>query len=551
MRTIPQKESLTVEFKSDRDCIQDKIVVEEVVGMTNAEGGEIYLGVEDNGEITGAHKKHRDSIGLQAMVANKTVPPVSVSATLIEDEGKMVQKINVPKNLNYITATSEGKIIKRRINANGEPENRPLYPYEISTRLSELGRLDFSASILTKASLNDLDLSLLSTLRSMITKQGGDGSLLELTDEELLQALHLVQTVDSQTYPTTAGMLLIGKSQKIREFLPTAESSFQVLNGTDVLINEQSFDPLLITLPRFMDYFAARNPETEVEEGLFRIPIPEFSRRAFREGLMNAFSHRDYTILRPVRVCIEDDGLIISNPGGFVEGVTIDNLLTVDPHGRNPLLTDILKRIGLAERTGRGVDRIFEGSITYGRPLPDYSESTSSNIKLFIPRAKADVDFIKMISDLQMQRGGTISIQQLLILSYLQFMRRLTLDEFSQLLHLPVSRIRPNLESLVELGVIEAHGTRNQRDYLLSQDVYKMQNNTFGYLQQASTDESVLEEKVLKKAASSVGVTTKDVTNDLSLSRGQAYRLLKRLTDSGKLIREGTGRNSHYLIRKE
>lgn len=549
MRTIPTKESLTVEFKSDRNCFPDKPLVEEVVGMSNAEGGEIYLGVEDDGEITGVHKKHKDSIGLQAMVANKTIPPVSVTAALIEDEGQQVQKIQVPKNLNSVTATSDGKIVKRRINANGMPENRPLYPYEVVTRLSELGRLDFSAHILTEDDLDVLNLSLLTDLRAMIRKQGGDGSLLELTDEELLQALHLIQSVNGKNHPTIAGLLLIGQPQKIRELLPTAESSFQVLNGTDVLINEQSFDPLLITLPRFMDYFMARNPETEVEEGLLRVPIPEFSRRAFREGIVNAFSHRDYTILRPVRVSIEDDGLIISNPGGFVEGVNLDNLLTVDPHGRNPLLTDILKRIGLAERTGRGVDRIYEGSISYGRPLPDYSESTSSNVKLFIPRAKADLEFVRMISDLQTQRGGTISIQQLLILSYLQSMRRLTLDEFTQFLHLPVSRIRPNLETLVEQGIIEAHGTRNQRDYILSQTVYKTQNNSAGYARQASTDESVMIKQVLEKAKEPEGVTTRFLQNNLNMSRGQAYRILKDLVETGQLLKEGVGRGTYYIRR--
>lgn len=547
MRIIPEKESLTTEFKSDKKCFPDRPLVEEVVGMTNSEGGEIYLGVEDNGEITGVHKNHTDSIGLQAMVANKTIPPVSVSADLIEEEGKQVQRICVPKNLNNVTATSEGKIVKRRINANGMPENRPMYPYEIVTRLSELGRLDFSATIIEEAELEDLNISLLTELRSMIRKQGGDGSLLGLTDEELLLALHLIQSSKGINHPTVAGLLLIGKSHKIRELLPTAESSFQVLRGTDVLMNEQSYDPLLMILPRFMDYFTARNPETEMEEGLLRVPIPEFSRRAFREGIVNAFSHRDYTILRPVRVSIEDDGLIISNPGGFVEGVSIDNLLTVDPHGRNPLLTDILKRIGLAERTGRGVDRIYEGSITYGRPLPDYSESTTSNVKLFIPRAKADIDFLQMISDLQTQKGGTISIQQLLILSYLQSMRRLTLDEFAQLLHLPVSRIRPNLEILVELGIIEAHGTRNQRDYTLSQSVYKAQNNSVGYLRQATVDESGLETQILEKASEPDGITTGFIIKNLHISKGQAYRILKRLTDKGQLIRKGSGRSTYYI----
>lgn len=51
--------------------------------------------------------------------------------------------------------------------------------------------------------------------------------------------------------------------------------------------------------------------------------------------------------------------MIISNPGGFVEGITVDNLLTAEPYGRNPSLSDALKRIGLAERTGRGIDRIW------------------------------------------------------------------------------------------------------------------------------------------------------------------------------------------------
>ena len=45
--------------------------------------------------------------------------------------------------------------------------------------------------------------------------------------------------------------------------------------------------------------------------------------------------------------------LTISSPGGFIEGVNLKNLLTVEPHGRNPVLADALKRIGLAEKTGR------------------------------------------------------------------------------------------------------------------------------------------------------------------------------------------------------
>ncbi|HEK9100548.1 hypothetical protein KFD70_15325 [Bacillus pfraonensis] len=59
--------------------------------------------------------------------------------------------------------------------------------------------------------------------------------------------------------------------------------------------------------------------------------------------------------------------MTISSPGGFIEGINLNNLLTVELHGRNQALADALKKIGLAKRTEHGIDRIFEGFIMYGR----------------------------------------------------------------------------------------------------------------------------------------------------------------------------------------
>ncbi|MCD8018689.1 MAG: ATP-binding protein [Clostridiales bacterium] len=83
MRTIPKVESLDIEFKSDLKCYPDHNLIEEVVGMTNAIGGSLFLGVEDDGIITGIHKKHRDAIGVTALIANSTVPPIAVRAEII------------------------------------------------------------------------------------------------------------------------------------------------------------------------------------------------------------------------------------------------------------------------------------------------------------------------------------------------------------------------------------------------------------------------------------------------------------------------------------
>ncbi|HET6878638.1 MAG TPA: ATP-binding protein, partial [Pirellulales bacterium] len=108
--------------------------------------------------------------------------------------------------------------------------------------------------------------------------------------------------------------------------------------------------------------------------------IPNYDRRAFREAFVNALAHRDYTRLGAIHVQWTNDAITISNPGGFVEGVSLDNLLVVAPRPRNPLLADALKRIGLAERTGRGIDLIYQGLLRYGRPAPNYRQSTAQSV---------------------------------------------------------------------------------------------------------------------------------------------------------------------------
>lgn len=102
IRTIPTKESLKVEFKSDRSRLPDRELVETVVCLANTDGGEIYLGVEDNGQVTGLHPQHQNLSTLAAMIANRTNPPVSVRVTAIEEEGKTIAQIEVPKSLRLV-----------------------------------------------------------------------------------------------------------------------------------------------------------------------------------------------------------------------------------------------------------------------------------------------------------------------------------------------------------------------------------------------------------------------------------------------------------------
>lgn len=548
MRTIPTKETLEIEFKSDVKCYPDRELIEEIVGMTNTVGGTLYLGVEDDGSITGVHKKHKDAVGVTALIANNTVPPIAVRAEIITEE-KDILKIEIPRS-RAIVSTSSGKILRRRLKMDGAPEVIPMYSYEIPSRLSELGLLDFSAQPLPGATMMDLDPNQRVRLRKIIqNRQGGEKALLSLPDDELDIALRLVTEVGGKVTPTVTGMLLIGKEERIQELMPTAKSTFQVLEGTAVRMNEDSTKPLLEVFENYETYLKAWNPERETEYGLFRIPIPEFDWAAFREGLVNAFCHRDYTMIGEVRVLIDDEGLVISNPGGFIDGVNLKNLLTVEPHGRNPALADAMKRIGLAEKTGRGIDRIYEGSIIFGRPWPDYTESTSRTVKLFIQRAKADLPFAKLVADEQNRQGKPLSIYTLMILSLLKNERRCNIDRMIEITNLSENKVRSAVENMIEMGLVEASGNGKNRSYILGKKIYREINESIQYVRQTDIDSIRYPELVLKLARTQNGIITKqDICELLKITPSQAYTLIKKLQSENKIYLLNGGKYTKYKV---
>ena len=342
----------------------------------------------------------------------------------------------------------------------------------------------------------------------------------------------MVVRVGENVCPTLTGLLLIGKESGLKRLVPTASAVFQVMQGTKVVINESYRKPIIELVELFSECMKAWNPEKEFEYGLFRIPISEFSKPAFREGLINAFFYRDYAMMGSVRVQINDEGLTISNPGGFIEGITLNNLLTAEPYGRNLVLSDALKRIGLAERTGRGIDRIFEGSITSGGPWPDYSESTSQNVTLFIARAKADIPFIQMIMDEQKAIGHTLSINTLLILSVLYNERKLSGKELSDKTHISIQRIKPLIETLIERGLVEEIGRGAHRMLMLSKKTYQKAGKTKEYTRQKGIDQVRFPEMILQ----------------LHITKAQAYAILQQLCETHQLELNGKGRYARYKL---
>ncbi len=544
MANIGTKENLTVEFKSDVSRLPDGDIIDAVVAFANTDGGDLYLGVEDNGDITGLHKDHMDTTRLSAFIANKTVPPVPVRAEVLDLE-RPVLKISVPKRTSIVSSSS-GKIQRRRLKADGTPENVPMYPYEIASRLSSLSLLDYSAQPVPDASYADLDPVERERLRNIIRSYRGETALLELDDEDLDKSLQFVTKQDDKLVPTFCGLLMIGRVDSLKHHMPTAEASIQVLEGTDIRVNESFILPILESFDKITGRFSAWNGSEEMEMGLFRVTIPDYDPRAFREALVNAFCHRDYSMLGRVRIQINDEGMTITNPGGFIEGINANNLLDAEPHGRNVVLADVMKRIGLAERTGRGIDRIYEGSLLNGRLLPDYSKSTANRVELFIPKGPTDKAFIQLVSTEQKRLGRPLPIYSLLVLNALKNLSRASVHDIAEYLKIDESRARVNLETLADSGIIEAGGNGRGRYYMLGADYYRGIDKSSEYVRRKDIDALRHSELVLQLASQQSTITRKDVIDLLHVTPPQAYRLLQKLVKQGKLSLIGRGAGAKY-----
>jgi len=294
--------------------------------------------------------------------------------------------------------------------------------------------------------------------------------------------------------------------------------------------------------------FRPYNPEDELQVGLFRVPVPKVDAGAFREGVANALIHRDYQKLGAVHVRLEDDALVVSNPGGLVDGVTLANLLTTEPRPRNPALADAMKRIGIVERSGRGVDKIFRGMLKFGRPAPDYSHTDTQTVVLRLPTTEGDPDFRRLVVEEEHRRSGELPIDSLIALAAIREAKRMTVDGLACHIQRDSSSARKTLEALVEAGLVEAHGATRARSYTLSAALYSASGSKAAYTRQLGFSPIQHEQMVLSYVRQHGRIKRGEVMELCRLSKDQANKLLNRLRSKAQIQMYGDRRGAFYTL---
>jgi ATP-dependent DNA helicase RecG len=392
---------------------------------------------------------------------------------------------------------------------------------------------DYSAETCSGATMSDLDRSAIEDFRRRWARKARDSRLSSLSDEQLLADAELI-VGDT---PTRAAMVLFGTHQALGRLLPQAELVFEYRSSEASGPAQQRVDlraGFFSWYDRLWDMVNARNDLQHYQEGFFIWDVPTFDEGAVRELVLNAVSHRDYRMQGSVFVRQFQRRLEVVSPGGLPSGVTVETILWRQAP-RNRRICEAFQRCGLVERSGQGMNRIYETCVRNSNALPDFKGTDDYQVSVTLRGVVEDPKFVAMLSKVAGEEFERFGTEHFLALNAVHRGETIT-DE-----------LRPALESLVELGVVER--VRRGR-LILSRRLYTALGRAGHYTRHRGLDRETNKQLLLRHICENKDEGSKmdELMQVLpSLSRGQVKTLVGELRDEGKIIVEGRTRASRWF----
>lgn len=517
-----------------------RMLREYVVCFANHRGGTIVLGVRD-----GVRSRH-DAIqgvgdvpmGLRRAIYDGTDPHILVELEELVEDGRRLLLVHVPKGIPPHT-TSEG-LAKIRVGK----ECLPLTGQMLTRLIASGGQRDPSAEIIPGATLRDLDDAEIERLRKVARRESQSAELARLRGRELLEALGLV----SGEGVTLAAILLVGDENALRRFVPQHEVTF--LRYRTATRYDQRRDlrgPLLGVLDDVEHLLSAHlRIGTAQEEGFGQLELPDISWEVAREAVLNAVTHRDYFLRQGVQVALYRDRLEVTSPGGFVGGITPENVLRHPPVHRNELLARAFQSIGLVNRVGLGVDRIYEGLLRLGKGVPVY-EADEAHVRLSLP-LETDERFALFVAR-EERRAGPLELDDLLLLRALTGVASLDRWSAGRVLQIAEDQAAHTLAALRGRGYLVVRGRGRTATYSLRRDLAEQFRGALALAAELPLDEEHVRLRVLQLLRERGRLTNAEIRRVSGFTRTQVYRLIKRLEAEGELQIIGHGRGAHVVPR--
>jgi ATP-dependent DNA helicase RecG len=522
---LKNQEGLNLEFKKAENSFSKTELFNYCSALANEGGGKLIFGVEPKKhEVVGTNLYKGTHSTLSNEILNKL--GIRVDAEEMISPNGRVLILHIPTH--YV-----GKPIK----SNGVYWMRAgesLVPMDEQTLAQKLTQYeqDFSALVIKNLIISDLDNEAITSLRNILIKNNKK-MLTDLNDAKLLSALELV-TENGVTY---AGLILLGKKEKIDELLPCAEIIFEWRQEQKINhdFRKEWREPFLKVYDDIWEIISNRNTRIPIQEGLIQNEILAFNEKAIREALLNAVTHRDYSISsQSIFIKADNEKMEVTSPGGFLPGITPENVINKQA-SRNRRLTDVFQKLGLVERSGQGMDQIFETTIREGKGLPDLSKTDNFQVVLNIPAQVKDKNFILFLEKVSKERQIIFSFEEIFELELLRENKI-------------VSNLK-NKNKFLDLGIIEKVGKTTGTKYILSHKYYKYENKPGVYTRIVGFSRESKKELILDHIRRENKGRLQDFLDAFpELKRGDIANLLYELKSEGKIKHEGFRRSGYWVI---
>ena len=391
MEIIRNGENSGTEFK--RDDVHPQSLAKEIVSLANLEGGYIFLGVEDDGTVTGLTRSDIEEWIMNVCSDNIQPPIIPYFETVVWEDDKRIGVIAIPgdsPDKPYKARQGSRWVTFVRIGSTSREATR-----EQEQRLYQAsGVLRYDIKPVSGSSLKDLDINrLINYFRDI---RGQDCPKQEETEqwETLLINTEIMALSRGKAIPTVGGILLFGKNPN--RFLPQAGISVVAYPGKEkdyeAIERETIRGPIVARFSGTEDIvdnglveraigFVQRNTGSSayLVKGR-RIDKPDYPEEVIRETIVNAIAHRDYTISgTDIELSIYRNRLEVISPGRLPSTVTVERMKTGCRVTRNELIKEILRDYHYIEATGLGVPRkIIAGMLKHNGTEPDLIEEEYS-----------------------------------------------------------------------------------------------------------------------------------------------------------------------------
>ncbi|WP_437333938.1 ATP-binding protein [Sorangium sp. So ce394] len=340
-----------------------KDLAETIAAFANALGGQIFLGVEDDGTPTGVGTmKEADTLMLSVVQACQTVvhPAIWCPITKVDVSGKLLLVVDVPASspdrpyrAKHVYWIRDGSM------------TREATRHEL-VRMLQSQNAYHDESVVHGATMADLDLAVVDDLLRSVYDPSAPA--------QRNRYLRALKCVDPGETPTVAGLLLFGREPE--RWFVDARISAVCFAGTGMsteLVDRQEITGHLLKQIESAAAFLERyTPAPALIQRWERIErgVPQ---TALREALLNAVAHRDYRAASQIRILAFQDRVEIINPGVLLNHLTLDSIQVGGiSQRRNPVLASVLARARRGESLGMGIPEMVAQMRARGLPPPEF-----------------------------------------------------------------------------------------------------------------------------------------------------------------------------------